>query len=204
MENRFVNPVRDQGVSEEQQKRQTPLEVNKPLTGQISNGVKITSAVYKLLEFFPEAEPLKNRAKEKALSIMENLNKEKTSGQLLEDIEILLNFLKLGKSQGWLNDTNFLIISNEYEKIKKEIEILKPENLVAKENSGTVHGQSPRQEKILKFLKENEKAQVMDLKAVLTDVTKRTIRRDLDELLKMGKITRIGEWNQVFYKLEKN
>jgi hypothetical protein len=244
--------------------------------------VKITSAVYKILDFFPETEPLKNRAKEKALSIMESLtlsanrkagkedwvaikdylaeDRENTSKELSEDIEILLSFLKLGKFQGWISDANFLIIYNEYEKIKDEIpqshlaykppqaEALKKENAgdradlfraspkekpkiedkpavlnslsltiteepkqkLSSINSSKEKEKKPdvsenfiseRQNKILKFLKENKKAQVMDLKKVLSDVTKRTIRRDLDDLLKKGSVIRVGEWNQVFYQI---
>ena len=60
---------------------------------------------------------------------------------------------------------------------------------------------SPRQKKILQILEEKGKAQVSDLKIVLADVTKRTIRRDLDELLKNEEVIRVGEWNQVFYEL---
>jgi len=199
------------------------------------NFLKLTNAVYKLLEFFPESDPLKNRAKDKALSIMEDLtlinetsgwtsfNKEKIKVKILEDIEILLGYFWIGRSQGWLNQANCLIISNEYEKIKKEIGLpieltvkipvleevkkepkepvapvldnnrVKPESFV---NGG-------RQGKILEFLKKNEKAQVMDLQVVLPDVTKRTIRRDLDELLGAEKITRLGEFNQVFYQLKR-
>ena len=41
----------------------------------------------------------------------------------------------------------------------------------------------------------------MDLQTILPDITKRTIRRDLDELLESGKITRLGDFNQVFYKI---
>jgi len=235
--------------------------------------VKITNAVYKILEFFPETEPLKNKAKEKALSIMENLtlsanrnaskddwitlkdclpeNVEKASSELSKDIEILLSFLKLGKLQGWINDANFLIIYNEYEKIKEEIpqsfpayklpqkEVLKEDKPAVSNFSPPIKNEGPkvlsqseglkqdlffinpteekekeqdasenfiskRQNKILKFLKENKKAQVMDLKTILADVTKRTIRRDLDDLLKKGSIVRVGEWNQVFYQIPNN
>ena len=60
---------------------------------------------------------------------------------------------------------------------------------------------SNRQKKILEFLGKNEKAQVMDLQTILPDITKRTIRRDLDELLEAGKIARFGDFNQVFYKI---
>src|SRR3989344_3664581 len=97
MEENFVNPVRGQ---------QPPGEIKKIET---SNGVKITNALYRVLDFLPEQDPLKNRAKEKALAILENvtlvsgtegwtsLQKEKASAQLLDDIGILQNYLKIGK-----------------------------------------------------------------------------------------------------------
>jgi len=221
------------------------------------------------LEFFPESDPLKNRAKDKALAIMEHLvlinqdsgwmsfQKERAKAQLLEDIDILLGYVWIGKSQGWLNSVNCLIIANEYEKIKKEIEpiigleltqklpgidvqepsVLQKSAQIAAElvlkdvgpqkeaasklsdrqtqpplrQDGASARQSPpsdkltaRQRKILEFLAKNERAQVMDLQTVLPDVTKRTIRRDLDELLATGKIVRLGDFNQVFYQLSPN
>jgi len=175
--------------------------------------LKLTNTVYKVLEFFPESDPLKNRAKDKALAIMEHLilinktngwmsfQKEKVKVQLLEDIDILLGYLWIGKSQGWLNSVNCLIIANEYEKIKNEIKpIIGPiiDNTEVKTPDFSI---SERQSQILEFLSKNEKAQVMDLQTILPDVTKRTIRRDLDELLEAGKIIRLGDFNQVFYKI---
>lgn len=196
--------------------------------------LKLTNAVYKLLEFFPESDPLKNRTKDKALLIMENLvlvngtdgwaslktclpaGREKVKIQLIEDIDILLGYILIAKSQGWLSAINCLIISNEYEKIKKQIEpIAEPtqklpgilEKRVAAGRPDLPLGPkdtpvTPRQGKIVEFLVKNEKAQVMDLQAILPDVTKRTIRRDLDELLESGKIVRLGEFNQVVYKIK--
>ncbi len=210
--------------------------------------IKITSAVYRLLDFFPEGEPLKNRAKDKALAITENLvlvfgtqgwaslQKDKSASQLLEDIEILLNYLKLAKSFGWIDSINFLIVSKEYENIKKQInpsreqnriytterpiekvvsnEIKPPVNIVIQTQEKASQSKAPefllpapsmvlseRQKKILQVLGEKGKAQVSDFKAVLGDVTKRTIRRDIDELLKNKKVIRVGEWNQVFYEM---
>jgi DNA-binding transcriptional ArsR family regulator len=186
--------------------------------------LKLTNIVYKILEFFPESDPLKNRAKDKALAIMDNLisvketngwasfQKEKTKAQLSEDIDILLGYLWIGKSQGWLNSVNYLIIANEFEKIKSDIKpiiasiqkpVEKSEPVIIKEKEQTTPSFkiTVRQKKILEFLGKNEKAQVMDLQIVLPDITKRTIRRDLDELLEAGKIARFGEFNQVFYKL---
>jgi len=237
----------------------------------ISNGVKLTNTAYRVLEFFPESDPLKNRAKDKALVIMENLisanetsgwlsfQKEKIKLQIVEDIDILLGYFWIGKTQGWLNSTNCLIITSEYEKIKKDLtpvielpqqpsgedeslieeeymqtevqDDLKPaleevengmeeltnfpEDMVAQESdevepvafSGSktqsLHELTGRQKKIIDFLTSNEKAQVMDLKKILPDVTKRTIRRDLDQLMEFGKIVRFGDFNQVFYQIKR-
>lgn len=198
--------------------------------------LKLTNTVYKILEFFPESDPLKYRAKDKALAIMEGLvlinetsgwtsfQKEKVKVQLFEDIDILVGYLWIGKSQGWLNSVNCLIISNEYENIKKSVS---PAMELTKVLPGMEHDKmvgrgtqieripvlnnteskipnlpmSHRQEQIIGFLNKNAKAQVMDLQKVLPDITKRTIRRDLDDLLESGKIIRSGDFNQVFYKL---
>jgi len=191
---------------------------------------KLTNTVYKILEFFPESDPLKNRAKDRALLIMENLilvndnsgwasfQKEKIKVQILEDVDILLGYFWIGKSQGWLNSSNYLIISNEYENIKKEINpiinliietpIIEKRTQIA--SSPVLNNTEPktpnfsisdRQKKILNFLEKNKKAQVMDLQKVLPDITKRTIRRDLDELLGSNRIVRLGDFNQVFYEI---
>jgi len=191
---------------------------------------KLTSAVYKLLEYFPESDPLKTRAKEKALAIMDALalnssingwasfQADRHQIQITEDINSLLSYLKIAKDQGWISSVNYFIISNEYEKIKKCIEPLfveltkklpgieMPDGLKKepKEHTNPVLNEyniSARQKKILELLEQKESAQVMDLQAVLPDVTKRTIRRDLDELLEIGKISRLGEFNQVSYKI---
>ncbi|MBU3934559.1 DeoR family transcriptional regulator [Patescibacteria group bacterium] len=193
---------------------------------------ELTSAVYKILDFFPEDEPLKNKAKEKTLAILENLvlaslpdnphlniQKSRAASQALKDIEVLESYLSLGKERGWVDNMNLMILLKEYDQIKKEIEPIaklaqiEPEpnrKTIKKEPELTVNSNgnnlgkiilSERQNKILEILKNQEKVQVADLKKVLPEVTKRTLRRDLDALLKIGKVKRTGEWNQVFYQL---
>jgi len=155
--------------------------------------LKLTNIAYKILEFFPEADPLKNRAKDKALEIMSNPDQE--------NIDILLGYFWIAKCQGWISDINYLIIYNEYEKLK---ETKKSVGLVLNntETKTPVSFFSGRKKTIVEFLEKNEKAQVMDLQKVLPKITKRTIRRDLDELLQSGRVARFGEFNQVFYKLK--
>jgi hypothetical protein len=59
-----------------------------------------------------------------------------------------------------------------------------------------------RQQKIVEFLKVKERAQVWELQKILPEVTKRTLRRDLDELLQKKLVERKGEWNAVAYELK--
>jgi predicted DNA-binding transcriptional regulator len=58
-----------------------------------------------------------------------------------------------------------------------------------------------RQEAILNFLKEKGKAQVWQVQEIFPGVTKRTIRRDFEDLLKKGLVKRLGERNSTFYQL---
>jgi len=59
----------------------------------------------------------------------------------------------------------------------------------------------PRKEKILGLLRERGKVQVWEIKKILPDVSKRTLRRDFDKLLKLKIVERIGERNETFYRL---
>ena len=58
-----------------------------------------------------------------------------------------------------------------------------------------------RQEKILTILKEKERLQVKDLKEVFPEVSKRTLRRDFEQLFKKGLVIRVGEKNSTFYQV---
>jgi hypothetical protein len=59
----------------------------------------------------------------------------------------------------------------------------------------------PRKEKILNFLKKKGKVQVWEIKEILPDISKRTLRRDFDKLLKLKIVERVGERNETFYRL---
>lgn len=193
------------------------------------NFVKIANAAYRVLGLFPNGDPLKNKAKEKVLAILENLalisdvkgrparsshaggasfKKEKTSAQLLEDIEVLKTYLRLAKHLGFIDNVNFLILCREYDNIKRamvppvKLQFRPPvENYQLKRENNASPNALARQEKILKMLAEKGQAQVSDIIKEIPDVTKRTIRRDLDELLKKGRVSRVGQFNQVFYRI---
>jgi len=256
MENNFINPVRKaEQLKSPDFNKEIPQKHSDYLSAEVSfsktsaeglsNGVKIINEIYKLLDFFPDSDPLKNKAKEKALAVLENLTlisdakgwvslkKEKAAAQLLDDLEILESYLKLGKYQGWIDNINFLILTKECNNVKSRI--IPPKGTIKKnlevisnmEKDSTVivdkkpvlitmqnitGGEIPvaeqtkdyseRQGKILQMLSEKEKVQVADIIKEIPNITKRTIRRDLDDLLKKRRIVRIGEWNQVFYTIK--
>lgn len=161
---------------------------------------KIISATYKLLDFFPEGDPLKNKAKERVLVIVEK-------GVSVEDVQVLEDYLELAKNMGFVDNMNFLIIKKEWDAIKNAIFVkpLRPKHIAPKvalpKQVALQENYSSRQGKILSMLELKEKVQVQDIIKEMPKVTKRTIRRDMDDLLKKGKIKRIGQFNQVFYQL---
>lgn len=130
-------------------------------------------------------------------------------------LEILKSYFEVAKWQNWLSYFDVLEIKEEYDKIKnnfkKEIEDLKKgeknetnRDLVSIANieEGRSEKLDPRKEKILKILEEKDRAQVWEIKKILPEVSKRTLRRDFDQLLKLGLVERIGERNNTFYKLK--
>ena len=59
-----------------------------------------------------------------------------------------------------------------------------------------------RKTKIINILKEKKQIQVGEINKILSDVSKRTLRRDFQDLLKQGLVERIGESNDTFYQLK--
>ena len=144
--------------------------------------------------------------------------------KIKENLEVLKSYFEIAKWQNWVSYFDFLKVEERYKEIdnsfKKEIELFeKKQNLdiqpsvVKKEKKGRSRVSSSdalfnetlnqRKRKILKFLKEKGKAQVWQIKEIFPDVTKRTLRRDFEQLLKKDIIIRIGEKNNTFYKLKK-
>lgn len=149
------------------------------------------------------------------------LLKLKKGGDLNTKLEILDCFLEIAGAQNWVSLKDVLEIKREYVKIKEELEA--DENLektlmlfpnigspasnksnndsLPKVVAANFSGQAVRQERILEMLKEKGKAQVWELKKIFPEVTKRTLRRDFEYLLKQGLVERIGERNETFYQV---
>lgn len=151
--------------------------------------------------------------------------------QILGDLEVLDSFFEVAKVQNWVSPNDVLRLQEEYSKLNEELKakiaqiekykplkelslfpakeeeqqkILETElpspNKVPERELG---GQALRQEKILEFLREKGRAQVWEIKEIFPQVSKRTLRRDFEQLLERGLVERIGERNDTFYQLKR-
>lgn len=135
--------------------------------------------------------------------------------RVLEEIGRIEQILWACRAKGVANEEVFSVLFREYGKVKTFcsgilVEPDAPKNQTNSHSGGQpekdqkrVRGLSPRQSKIVEILQSKEKAQVWELQKVLPEVTKRTLRRDLDDLLSRKLIERQGEWNAVFYRLKR-
>lgn len=170
--------------------------------------IELTNIVYKLTLLFPKKEPLRYKMREAADDILANYLAQKDTGKSLE---VLDGFFEVAKAQNWVKQEELLEIQKEYAKLKKSGN-QNPQTKEASAEGGPPQAQvsqpilqpmiPERQERILAFLRDQGRAQVRQLKEILPEVTKRTLRRDFEALLKQGLIERLGERNNTFYQIK--
>lgn len=159
--------------------------------------IQLTNNLYRLTLLFPKKEPLRYKMREVANDILANPREE--------DLETLDSFFEVAKAQNWVSISDILAIQKEYDNLREELKIARPE-----EKKTEIGPQQPlvsrtflgRQEKILEILKEKGRAQVWEIKQIFPQVSKRTLRRDFEFLLKQGTIERLGERNNTFYQIK--
>ena len=140
-----------------------------------------------------------------------NVPQADTSQKILKEIEVLESFLEVAKNQNWVRDNDISNLQKEYNQLKEKVKNLpkleKKEAIPSSIHVSPIHTRervsvSERQEKILEILREKGKAQVWEIKKIFPQVSKRTLRRDFEKLLKKGIIQRVGERNKTFYRLK--
>jgi len=170
--------------------------------------IKLTLAVYKVTNVFPDKEPLKFLIREKANQVLADFILKSKEKNIQENIDVLNGYFGIAEKQNWVDELNFLVLKREYNEIIGELEdkIDKVEKISKKTKPSNPHPDpillNNRCEKILDVLKEKEKAQIWEFKKVFPEVTKRTLRRDFEFLLKQRLVVRAGENNNVYYMLK--
>ena len=166
--------------------------------------IELTNKLYKLTLLFPKKEPLRYKMRETADRILESFIIEKVSRK---DLEVIDAYFEVIKWQNWVSYFDILKIKDEYDKIKDSLIVEKPivkpvHQMDEKKEPQVIEKElGERQVKILEILKEKEMVQVWEVNKILTNVSKRTLRRDFEQLLKQGFVDRLGEKSKTFYKL---
>ena len=163
--------------------------------------LKLAYATYKVADVLPQDEEVRGNIKDTATNIVAHLllpEKERDGLYIVKEVQRLQEYFNTAKSKQWINPENFLILEREYDKI---IGLSEQYQQISASVPSTP-SLSERQKKILEILRSKEKTQVWELQKVLPEVTKRTLRRDLDDLLQLNIVERQGEWNEVFYRLK--
>ncbi len=166
--------------------------------------IDLTKIVYRLTLLFPKKEPLRYKMREAADDILASYLTQKDTGK---NLEVMDSFFEVAKEQNWVKKDELLEIQKEYAKLGQsstqnpwiQTQTIEQRPEVRPPDAKTM---PDRQERILTFLREQGRAQVWQLKEILPEVTKRTLRRDFEALLRQGLIERIGERNSTFYQIK--
>jgi molecular chaperone GrpE (heat shock protein) len=155
--------------------------------------IKLTNDLYRLTLLFPKKEPLRYKMRELAADIL--------AGPGDKDLEVLNHFFEIAKAQNWVAFGDILAIQADYDNLRKETTKNLPGGAEIK-TPLLVKNLLERQDKILAILREKGRAQVWEIKQIFPQVSKRTLRRDFEFLLKKGVIERMGEKNNTFYQVK--
>ncbi len=194
---------------------------------------KLVFITYKATEEFPESEPLRIYIRQKALDVVSDyLIKQDNKAavySLFENLDALILYLEVAEKEEAEERTEeniyIPVLIKEYQQMQLEAQSLMKQEpspvtrksdiprtgttgtvSIAKKRTISVPGEEflkARHKKIIGILKKRESAQIKDFKEVMPEVTKRTLRRDVDELLEKKLIERKGSRNSTIYVLKK-
>lgn len=151
--------------------------------------IELTLFVYRLTDKWDHSNPIRFKIRREAAEALEAF----VSGK--DQIQDVIATLSWARKEKMIDRNEFTYLRDSYE----EANISSPQKKASKKR--TKPNLKKRERKIVKILGEEREAQVGDLKESFPDISKRTLRRDLDGLLEKGIIVRNGEWNDVYYTL---
>ena len=189
--------------------------------------LQLTFLVYRITEDWPEAVFLKTQFRHLVNQILNDFILVSNGfkilrEQALRNISVLQGYLVEARNKKLISRDEFLLLKQEYCKISEyfkkplqQVEKDQPEKeKVLKKNSSpkekkkqipqnniNLDNLNQRQRKILDILSDRENVQVWQLKELFSEVSKRTLRRDLESLVEKNMIKRQGEWNEISYML---
>jgi hypothetical protein len=189
--------------------------------------IQLTFAVHRVASTLPPEEPIGGQIKSSANALLASLllvsegnpfsEEQRMAGipKAIREAGTLLAYLSYAKRMAWVNPQNFAVLEKEYTRVGEFLRKLHqdmagqtpkavrtPEPVAPKRDLRIPESRlNTRQARILELMRNKDKTQVWELQKLFPDVTKRTLRRDMDDLLKRSLILRQGEWNEVSYQI---
>jgi len=160
--------------------------------------IRLTFAVHKVLDLFPEKEPLKYDIRKLANEILADLLSSNYN-DCLDNIETLNSLFNLAETKNWVDSRNFLVLLREYNKIAQYVQ-RKLRISSGKPVEKSFQGKR-RQNEILEILKNNGKVKVGDLIKTFPEINRRTLLRDMEGFCHVGLVEKNGHGRGACYTL---
>jgi len=168
--------------------------------------LKLALAVYRLTNLFPEGDVIIGKIRKTAAEILEEIEFERKKEALLK-INILLNFLAISQAQNWVREENFFILKKEYNNLIEELKESKEKALVEEKKDFKKDKDADfkkelnlRQKKILETAKKQKRIKIGDFINIFSDVSRKTLSRDLEDLCKRKYLEGFGSGRGRFYQ----
>lgn len=141
---------------------------------------------------------------------------QQLTNKILNNIEILIAYFDLAESQNYVSSKNFLFFCQEYSKIRKQIKLsqnqereqsIQPtQSIISTKKIITSKPKekvliTDRQEKLLQILTSKQQVQIKEIEKEFPEKSRRTLQRDLENLISKNLIQKKGEYNELFYEI---
>ena len=183
---------------------------------RLQHAVRLSMAVYRVTDRFPEHEPLRSRLRDAALAVVVSTVQDEPES-VAQAVHTLSALADLATPLGYVSPVNFGVLKQFYESflrsrhdpaplrlggISKEVR-QKPSSKkrVLEESRGSGAGVSRRRDRIVHILRKRGPAQLRELVSLLGGVSSRTVRRELNRLCQAGFVERRGFGASSFYRI---
>ncbi|MFH1671721.1 MAG: DeoR family transcriptional regulator [Candidatus Portnoybacteria bacterium] len=164
--------------------------------------LKLGLALYRVTKLFPGGEVLIGQMRSVANEVLSDLvlGQKAKAGK---KTEIALNYLQVARAQNWVKNVNFDILIRGYGQLLDEINKDKKKQVVKDLKQEKKDSLNERQKAILKYIKEEESVQLRELTILFPKITPRTIRNDLNNMVKKKILVREGDKRTSVYKIDR-
>ena len=164
--------------------------------------LKLGLALYRVTKLFPGGEVLIGQMRSVANEVLSDLvlGQKAKAGK---KTEIILNYLQVARAQNWVKNVNFDILIRGYGQLLDEINKDKKKQVVKDLKQEKKDSLNERQKAILKYIKEEESVQLGGLTILFPKITPRTIRNDLNNMVKKKILVREGDKRTSVYKIDR-